>query len=286
MSLSSGLAQSAPDPPATQPGRRGRRKGASLLAAHGEPMVWLTGGALAIALAMIVGLLLIILVEGAATFWPVGVVRFTTLDGQVYMGEVARDETYRPGDEVFDALEEEFKEKATASVAAEGGRAHRTLVRTGNFELSNSHFQWIQGFLVRQSDRPRWAVVVERLSDGRFYGFPDSFLVDDQSVADSPARTWAMFQRHHEEVRRRWKTRRSLETHAIGRINSLLEEARLDVRQAELRHGADSSAAVSARGRMEEVQARADQDFTSIRRRIREINDENNRYQMVLSTAD
>ena len=53
-------------------GKRPRRlrSAHSNLAAHGEPWVWLTGGALALALAMITGLLAFIAVRGAATFWP------------------------------------------------------------------------------------------------------------------------------------------------------------------------------------------------------------------------
>ena len=45
------------------------------LSAHGAPMVWLTGGALATALAMIVGLLVLVLYQGLQTFWPLPVVQ-------------------------------------------------------------------------------------------------------------------------------------------------------------------------------------------------------------------
>ena len=72
----------------TVPRARRPRATTSLLA-HGEPMVWLTGGALAVALMMIVGLLGLIVVEGMRTFWPVPVVRVTTSDGQSRMGEVS-----------------------------------------------------------------------------------------------------------------------------------------------------------------------------------------------------
>ena len=52
----------------------------------------LTGGALAVGLFMIVGLLILVVVQGVTTFWPTDLVRFTTTSGDVYMGE---------GDEVF-----------------------------------------------------------------------------------------------------------------------------------------------------------------------------------------
>ena len=56
--------------------RRERRKGASSyasLTAHGEPMLWLTGGSLALCLMMILVLLGSIAYFGFGTFWPVPV---------------------------------------------------------------------------------------------------------------------------------------------------------------------------------------------------------------------
>jgi hypothetical protein len=62
-------------------------------------MIWLTGGSLAIALLMIVGLLGLIAVEGFSTFWPAPVVVVRTTDGRVLAGEIAREEAAAgPGD--------------------------------------------------------------------------------------------------------------------------------------------------------------------------------------------
>ena len=63
------------------------------LFAQGEPMIWLIGGGLAIALCMIIGLLSLILCNGIATLWPAPVPKFQTSDGAVYMGEVTRTES-------------------------------------------------------------------------------------------------------------------------------------------------------------------------------------------------
>ncbi len=69
--------------------RRGMRPGVSLLA-QGEPMVWLTGGALAMCLLMIGGLLLLVLMAGMSTFWPRSLVLFPLKNGSHYLGEVSR----------------------------------------------------------------------------------------------------------------------------------------------------------------------------------------------------
>ena len=51
--------------------RTRRVKARTSLLAHGQPQVWLTGGALALALAMVVGLLVLVFYQGLTTFWPV-----------------------------------------------------------------------------------------------------------------------------------------------------------------------------------------------------------------------
>jgi ABC-type phosphate transport system auxiliary subunit len=63
-----------------------RRRAHNAHFAAGEPAVWLTGGALAICTAMVTALLVLVLWQGLATFWPQSVVRVTTPDGETYMG--------------------------------------------------------------------------------------------------------------------------------------------------------------------------------------------------------
>ena len=58
-----------------------RRRATSSLFGLGEPMLWLTGGALALALLMIVGLVGLIAREGTRTFWPTPVALVETADG-------------------------------------------------------------------------------------------------------------------------------------------------------------------------------------------------------------
>src|SRR5437016_1214321 len=80
--------------------------------AHGEPKLWLTGGALTVCAFMIVGLLVLIVLQGVQTFWPSPVVQVTTFDGHSYMGEVTRTETYQPTQENLDALTDEARDRA------------------------------------------------------------------------------------------------------------------------------------------------------------------------------
>jgi phosphate transport system permease protein len=249
-------------------------------------MLWLTGGMLAICMAMIVGLLALVLHQGATTFWPAPLVEMTTLDDRVYLGEITREETYRPTAAAFAGLTPEAAARARRRVEGEAGEGRRRLMRTGNFDLTGEHFKWLSDYLIRRERRPDWAMTVERLSWGRFYGFPGAFLIDGAVVAGTPEAIWQRFTDHHQGVRRRWQQRRELEIHAIGRINRREESARLDLRRALLKGGSQSSRYQAAQARYAEVQSEAKAETAVIRAEIDRLNAENNRYRLKMATVD
>ncbi len=184
--------------------RRRRFSAAGSILARNEPMLWLTGGGLVICVAMIVGLLALVLYQGATTFWPVPVVQIETVAGQIHLGEVTRTETYLPADTEIEALPDAAAARARRTLAAEDGQAVRRLLRTGNFELTNEHFNWISNLEEAPAGetRPDWAIVIEREAWGRFYGLPAAFLIDGRTVTEDPAEIWARFDRHHADARR------------------------------------------------------------------------------------
>lgn len=283
--------------------RRQRRGSGSTLAA-GEPAVWLTGGALVICTLMVIGLLAWVLRQGLVTFWPQPVVHLETLDQRVYMGEITRADAYAPSEAVIGALPAAQATRARADLAADG-EVVRRLVRTGNFRLTQNHFVWVDDFAVGERRAPPWALVLERLEWGRFYGFPVRFLLAAEEpdappveVAEGAEAAWAAFAKHHAAVRERWQRRRALEEDDTGKVNHRQEKARLALRAAELgRQKALAEDAAGARAQRaqaafeaaeehyQEVRAWADQAFADIRAEIDRINRENGRYRLVMRTA-
>ena len=263
--------------------RRGPRRVTSLLA-HGEPMVWLTGGALGLALVMIAGLLGLILFNGLRTFWPVPVVHVADAAGAGRMGEVTGVETYVPDATALSGMDEARAARAHALIESTGS-VRRRLVRTGNFDLTGQHFEWIADFEIEAEQTPEWAIVVERLAWGRFYGTPKRFELKGETVAESPAEVWRTFQEHHDEVRARWRRQRKLETHEVGHINKLLEQGRLGVRRAELDHGAGSPEALAAATRFRAREAELRTSLAQFTAEIDTIRSVNDRYRIVLETA-
>ena len=286
--------QTPPDRPEGVSHARTRRVVRSTLTATGEPMLWLTGGGLAVCLVMILGLLFLVFWQGTTTFWPVPVVQVETPDGPL-MGEVTRDEYYTPMQPLVDPEQANAEPVPTLSepdqeigAEAEQGATdvtYRRLFRTGNFDISGTHFHWVSDSAVRTETQPQWAIVVERLSWGRFYGTPKSFLIDDEVVAATPEEAWAQFEEHHATVRERWRERRQLETEDIGILNYREEAARLAARQARLDHGPDSPEYQQAQAEFNRVQEEAQREYAEIADQIRALNAENNRFQLMLQTA-
>ena len=276
-------------PPSTKsnrPKRRATSPSAALLA-RGEPMVWLAGGGMAVCVTMIVFLLGFVAVQGFRTFWPVEIVKVSTVAGQTVMGEVTRASAYRPESFFIDSMPEEAAAQARRMIEANGGWADRRLFRSGNFELTNEHFTWVSDFeiVTGSESRPQWALIFERQAWGRFYGEPVAFLVDGEVVAQEPSEVWARFQEFHGPIRDRWAERVRLEKEDTGTVNHKIEHARLALRNVELKDGKDSEAYKSELTKFQQVESTQQKEFARIRDDISKLNQENARYQILVKTS-
>lgn len=245
----------------------------SSLTAHGEPWVWLTGGALALAIMMITGLLAFIAFRGASTFWPVPLELVELADGGRALGEVTD------------------REAAQIATAKATGRGSRRLVRTANFEVSGHHYQWFDDAAIVQSSRPEWATVVERLEGGRFHGFPARLLHGEEVVAAGPEETWKAYEREHPVVRRRWREAMRIDRHERGQLQRQLRAARLAVVQAGLDGGSTAPGAVSAAqaaaaAAEQEVIARVGEESAELDTRTGVLRRENEGWGLEVETAD
>jgi len=163
---------------------------------------------------------------------------------------------------------------------------HRRLFRTGNYELTNEHFEWVSDFAMDGGDRePEWAVLLERLAWGRFYGTPQSITIDEQMIEGDPKKIWQKFEEHHPAVRNRWHARRKLETVDVGEINGEMEAARLDLRSVELEHGKESPEWQEANQKFQQQKAKLDDEFAEVREQINELDAINARYSLVMRTS-
>jgi phosphate transport system permease protein len=175
-------------------------------------MIWLTSGALAIALCMIVGILLFILVSGLSTFWPAPIYQIETVDGRRYLGELTQAETFQLSETELRSLES-FP-ASLARVKQQQGHSRRTRIRIDN------SFAWIDDHLVARVRRPRWAIAVERLEGSRLYGEPVALVKDGQTLANTAQETWQRFEQADAEP----GTAMILSTLTQGRVKIPLSE--------------------------------------------------------------
>ena len=161
-------AQARPDQDPT------RRERTTDLAANGEPAQWLLGGALAVGLAMIVGLLGLIVWNGIVTFWPkpIEVVKLTT--GAFIAGEPIRSEAYKVPAETLAALPAETR----TAIERHAGFANRTLYKVGNFDIYNDDFRWISDFEATARTQPPGQIYLERLEWGVAIGRITKIIAD------------------------------------------------------------------------------------------------------------
>jgi len=232
--------------------------GTSLLA-HGENMVWLMGGALAVCAVMVVGLLALVLWQGSTTFWPHRVERVELANHTVLMGEVTRRESH--------------------------GDVHRRLLRTGNFERTGTHFEWVSDSDVANASEPEWVLVLERRAWGRFYGVPTEFRVDGRAIATGSEAAWTEFEKIHGGVLDRFDRRYHLQRDDYGALNASVERGRLHVLKVEREHGKDSAEYKKASAIFEGEQRAMDTQRAAIEDEMRTLDTENARYQLMMATA-
>src|SRR5262245_43559723 len=124
----------------------------------GRALTWLCGGALALNLLLILGLLVLLAYNGAGTFWPKPLTLLTLSDGSKVLGQIERRES-----------------------TPDGGR--RIQLRVGNRDLTGADFLWVDESNIVSRQTPRDAIVLERLEWGNFYGFPRSLRKDNAVLA-------------------------------------------------------------------------------------------------------
>ncbi|MDG9886112.1 phosphate ABC transporter permease PstA [Pseudomonas sp. GD04058] len=202
----------------------------------GAPGVWISGGSVAIAVIMTIGLLAVIAVRGLGHFWPADLVQASyNVPGQpaqVVVGEVVQKE------EVPRA-----RLKGAGLPVPDDGPEFMTreLIKVGNRDLNGSDFTWVVGEWLADEQRPAELIALERREWGNFYGYLVSVKENGKVVAEGPA-AWAELQSRLARADKLASDLQTLEKKDIGAINHGLERLRLHSRKLELEGKLDATA--------------------------------------------
>jgi phosphate transport system permease protein len=189
----------------------------------GSPWVWLSAGGVSISLISVLGLLWLIASRGLSYFWPANIYQFDLLDEQGVSSTVIG--------EIYD------RERIPASQLAHTNiilpvnteTVERLLIKTGNRELVSLDFRWLLVPQITKQTTPEELVVIERRSNGNFYGVIEKLILNDEVVSLEQLPT--LLQRV-EEFQQQINV---LQKTDIGAINYQLERLRLKERKYRLK---------------------------------------------------
>ena len=196
--------------------------------ALGTPYVWLTSGAVAFCMILVIGVIGLITVRGAVHFWPKPIVMLNMtaeVTEERVMGEIA-------GTEVVSASL--LKEQGI--MVPEGlNSIKRLLIKTGNRKLNGVDFKWFnETDYIAGIEIPSYATVVEREEWGNFYGFINSIKENGQVIKPKTS----LLDELNERLTRRHllvEEIRAIENSDMQKLNGKVERLRLESRRLELK---------------------------------------------------
>ncbi len=218
----------------------------------GENCVWLASMGLAVGLFMIVGLLGLIIWNGAQVFWPHDVVLVTLKESA---------EPAVPGNRTFAGIVTEDRLlRVKAHNGAEGAREYQFFV--GNKDAYGFAFKFVPASDIAQTEKPEDLYVAERVEFGDAIFFPQALKLRDGRVIPANDSTFGRELRALiDEGNRRREQIVKLEREEIGDLNSELETVALETRALTQRFGTDANAhpdMALLRARQKDLQARYD----------------------------
>ncbi len=181
----------------------------------GSPWVWLSAAGVSLSLISVLGLLWLIASRGLSYFWPSDIYQFEVLEqtGKPYtvIGEIYERESI--------PVEQLVHTKINFDKDAE--TVDRILVKTGNRELVSLDFRWLLMPQITKITLPKDVVVIERRTNGNFYGFIEKVILSGKEV--DPSKLPELVER----VEKFQQQIDKLQKKDIGAINYQLERLRL-----------------------------------------------------------
>lgn len=216
----------------------------------GAPGVWISAGAVSIAVIMTIGLLAIIAVRGLGHFWPADVIAAQyNVPGQethVLVGERVESEQ----------VPRARLKGAGLPVPDQGPEfMTRDLFKVGNRDLNPSDFTWVVGEWLTEQSKPAELMTVERREWGNFYGYLVNVKEGGKVIAEGEG-AWPQLRERIARVQKISGQLEGLEKTDIGAINHGIERLRLKARKLELNGQLDAEAQADMASERAEYDAR------------------------------
>ncbi|MBE0548047.1 MAG: phosphate ABC transporter permease PstA [Rubrivivax sp.] len=194
----------------------------------GSPWIWLTAGAVALAVLAVAGVMALTALRGLGHFWPKAVVEttFKERDGSTsgLIGEIRERE---------EVAARRLRE-AGFTIPGDGNFAERVLVKMGNRDVTGVDFRWFPVPLLGELNYPKDMLTIERREWGNFYGHLVAVKEAGQAVASGEA-AWPELLKRFERASKLFNQIYRIEKSDIGKVNYGLEKLRLEARKLDLK---------------------------------------------------
>lgn len=202
----------------------------------GQPWVWLTGGAVALNVIMVAGLLLLIAIRGLGHFWPADILQADYLERDGSLSKIIGEVAGTKKDPAIQLRE------AGIEVPAGVEFVRRDLLKVGNRDLTGSDFRWVLETGLQGVSYPEQLFVSERREWGNFYGYLRQLKQQNESVGSfEPGQDLASYEQLWNALQRRLERAETIaaqitqiEKHEIGSVNAQFERLRLKTRRLQL----------------------------------------------------
>lgn len=194
----------------------------------GAPWIWLNAGAVAISLALLLGLIGLIAHHGLKHFWVKDVYTFDYSEGensQQYSGEIIRQK-------MTDA--EQLK-SAGFEIKGDNKKVNQLLIKIGNRDIYGLDFKWFIEQQVSNISKPNNIIAIERLEWGNFYGFIEDIVINGEKKNIAKEQLMPAIEELLGNVEKLRTDIESIENGAINHINFQLEKLRLKEREFTLK---------------------------------------------------
>lgn len=174
----------------------------------GQSLTWLCGGALALNILLVLGIMLLLAWNGLGYFWQRELVQLTLKDGSRMLAEVWEVEKIAeaPGQPAMDRLR----------------------VKIANRDIGGLDFAWVDESAIASRALPMDAVLLERLEWGNFHGVMTELREGDKVIARGSDAVWKAFHALHEKKAGQREAVEELEQGEIGDVNHEIEQLRLE----------------------------------------------------------
>ena len=236
----------------------------------GSPWIWLSAGGVSISLISVLGLLWLIASRGLSYFWPSELYQFDLTDEHGVTSVVIG--------EIYDREEIPVSQLAhlNLKLAPEQEVLERLLIKTGNRELVSLDFRWLLSHHITKTQKPDDLVVVERRTNGNFYGYIDSVVVEGKKVDSNELPKLLTRVEHFKEKID------ALQKSDIGAINYQLERLRLKTRKYQL----DNKLTARLQDQIDSEIATLNQSYQKLEKELMAYRDEISRDHLVMRAMD